>query len=54
MNIFKINEYLTLKLEDKISHVYVNGELLNKCIQLSLNILQDEMSSFEEIDSIDE
>ncbi len=54
MNIFKVNKYLTLKLEDKKTNIYINGELFNQCKYLLLNIPIEEICSFDEIDSVDE
>ena len=63
MEEFKINEYLTLKLEgvcenNKINRwktmIYVAGELFRQCSQLVLNIPIMEISTFDEIQSIDE
>jgi Leucine-rich repeat (LRR) protein len=51
---FKVNEYITLKLEGGKTNIYVKEELFNQCKFLILNIHVSEISSFEEIDSIDE
>ena len=51
---FKVNEYLSLKLEDSSTNIYVKGELFQQCKFLLLNIPVDEIMSFEDIDSIDE
>ncbi|NVM54294.1 MAG: leucine-rich repeat domain-containing protein [Candidatus Helarchaeota archaeon] len=51
---FKVNEYITLKLEEGKTNIYVKGQLFNQCKFLLLNIPVDKISSFDEIDSIDE
>ena len=60
---FKINEYLTLRLEsvyenNKINRwktmIYVAGERFRQCSQLVVNIPTKEISTFDEIQSIDE
>ena len=51
---FEVNKYITLKLEDKKTNIYVNGELFKQCKYLLLNISIEEISSFDEIDSVDE
>ncbi|MFX0137277.1 MAG: leucine-rich repeat domain-containing protein, partial [Candidatus Hodarchaeota archaeon] len=54
MKEFKVNEYITLKLEDKKTNIYVNGKLFNQCKFLLLDIPIDKISSFDDIESIDE
>ena len=51
---FKVNDYITLKLEDGNTNIYVKGELFNQCRFLILNIQVDKISSFDDIESIDE
>jgi len=51
---FTVNEYITLKLEGERSNIYVKGRLFNQCKFLLLNIPVDKISSFDEIQSIDE
>ncbi len=51
---FKVNDYITLKLENNQSKIYVKDKLFNQCKFLLLEILVDEITSFDEIDSIDE
>jgi len=53
-NEFKINDYLSLKLEGRTTNIYVKGVLFQQCKFLLLNIPVDEMVSFDDIDSIDE
>lgn len=52
--IFKINEYLTLKLEGGTSNIYVRGRLFNQCKYLLLNIPVAHVKKFDNIESIDE
>ncbi len=54
MNEFKINEYITLRLEDKKSNIYIKGELFQQCTFLLINIPVEEISSLTNIDSIDD
>lgn len=54
MNAFKVNEYLTLKLENNRTNIYVKGDLFQQCKYLLLNIPTNEISSLDEIQSIDE
>jgi len=51
---FKVNEYITLKLEGGNTNIYVNGKLFQQCKLLLLNIPVEKVSSFDEIESIDE
>jgi len=54
MQEFKVNEYITLKLENNQTIIYVNGQRFDQCKFLLLNIPIDEIRSFDEIESIDE
>ncbi len=51
---FKVNEYLTLKLEDDKTFIYVKGQRFLQCIRLVLQISKSDTNKFEQIDSIDE
>ena len=55
---YKINDYLTLRLEDEEgeskTNIYVNGELFNQCKYLMLNIPIGDNEKFDAIESIDE
>ncbi len=57
---FRINEYLTLKLEEELIEeikrtvIYVNGERFDQCKSLFLNIPLDKVKSTDDIESIDE
>ncbi len=63
MNEFRVNEYITLKLEEddttlklggKETVIYVSGEKFQQCKYLLINIPVNEVSTFDEIQSIDE
>ena len=54
MQEFKVNEYITLRLEDDHTVIYVVGEMFQQCKFLLLNVPVDKISSFDEIKSIDE
>lgn len=54
MKEFQVNNYITLKLEDGKTNIYVGGELFEQCRFLLLNIPINEISSFDEINSVDE
>ena len=58
MNEFKVNEFLTLKLEgdafNKKTNIYVNGELFEQCMYLMLNIPIEDTEKYDDIESIDE
>ncbi len=51
---FEVNEYIKLKLEKGQSNIYVKNRLFNQCKFLLINIPIDKISSFDEINSIDE
>jgi len=51
---FKINKYLTLKLQNDRTNIYVNGNLFNQCKYLLLNIPKDSVHLYDNIESIDE
>ncbi len=63
MNEFRVNEYITLKLEEddttlklggKETVIYVSGEKFQQCAYLLIDIPVSEVSTFDEIQSIDE
>lgn len=51
---FQVNRFITLKLENKITNIYVLGKLFAQCKFLLLNIPIDEVREFDNIKSIDE
>lgn len=54
MREFKVSELITLKLEGDKTIIYVDGMEFRQCKYLLLNILVEQISSFDEIDSVDE
>ena len=54
MKEFQVNKFITLKLEDGKTNIYIDGELFEQCRFLLVNIPIDEISYFDEIDSVDE
>jgi len=54
MNEFKVNEYITLKLESNETNIYVNGIKFIQCKRLVLNIPTKDIRLYDNIDSIDE
>lgn len=50
----RINEYITLKLVNGRTYIYVNGKRFIQCIRLILNISKDDVPLYDEVDSIDE
>lgn len=54
MKEFKINKYLTLKLEKGKTNIYVKGELFLQCKHLLMNINIEKNNSYNEIKSIDD
>ncbi len=54
MKEFRVNNYITLKLEDGKTNIYVDGELFEQCKFLLLNIPVEKVSSLDEIESVDE
>ena len=51
---FRINEHLSVRLEEGKTIIYVNNERFSQCKFLLLNIEVDEIKTFDEIRSIDE
>ena len=52
--IFKANEFITLKLEDDKTNLYVLDKLFKQCMTLVLNIPTDNIMKFDTIHSIDD
>ncbi len=50
---FKINEYITLKLENGKTNIYVKNELFQQCENLLLNIPVENLDKYDEIQSND-
>ena len=53
-NEFKINDFLSLKLENHRTIIYVNNRPFRQCMYLLLNIPVDKIKEYDEIRSIDE
>ena len=51
---FKVNEYITLKLENGRTNIYVKGKWFSSCTFLLLNIPIEKISTFDEIESTDD
>jgi hypothetical protein len=51
---FKINNYLTLKLEGDKTNIYVNGKLFMQCKYLLIHIPHSDISNYDHVESIDE
>lgn len=51
---FKVNQYLSLKLENGKTHLYVNGEEFRQCKYLLLSVPFENAETYNEINSIDE
>ena len=51
---YRINDYLVLRLENKVTNIYVNGKQFTHCKFLLLNIPSDKVKDFDDIESIDE
>ena len=51
---FKINQFITLKLELGKTFIYVNGKKFLQCIRLALSIQKSNVQMYDQINSIDE
>jgi len=51
---FQVNQYLSLKLENDKTNIYVAGKLFRQCKYLLITIPVEKISSFDELESIDE
>jgi len=49
-----INKYITIKLVNGKTYIYVNGRRFIQCIRLILNIPKKEVHLYDDVDSIDE
>lgn len=52
--IFKINDHLSLRLENNKTNIYVGGRLFSQCKYLLLDISKGKSNELKKIDSIDE
>lgn len=53
-NEFRINKYLSIKLENRRTIIYVNNRPFRQCMYLLLNIPIDKIREYDKINSIDE
>ena len=53
MSEFTVNSYLTLKLEDDKTNIYINNEKFIQCKYLLLHLSDSREKNLEDIDSID-
>jgi len=51
---FKINEFIKLRLEGDRTNIYVKNQIFTQCMYLLLNIPEDQVRKYDDIDSIDE
>lgn len=51
---FEVNDYITLKLENGKSNIYVGGRIFQQCKYLLIDIPIDKTRNYGEIESIDE
>lgn len=51
---FKVNEYISLKLENGKTNIFVNDKIFKHCKFLLLDIPINRVDQFNEIESIDE
>lgn len=51
---FKINDFLSLKLQNNRTNIYVKNRIFTQCMYLLLNIPVDRIKDYDLIDSIDE
>jgi Leucine-rich repeat (LRR) protein len=54
MQEFQVSKYLSLRLEDECTIIYIAGKRFRQCKYLLLNIPVDEMYFLEDLESIDE
>ena len=51
---YKINDHIALRLEDRLTNIYINGKLFRQCKYLLLEISSNGKKIARNIDSIDE
>ena len=51
---YSINKFLTLKLEEIHTYIYVSGKRFRQCARLTINITKQTIPIYNNIDSIDE
>lgn len=53
-NEYKVNKYLTVRLENDRTYIYVNNRRFRQCMYLLMNISIEKAEEYSEINSIDE
>ncbi len=51
---FIVNDYITLKLENKVTNIYLNGELFRECKYILIRKTLKELEDIDDISSIDQ
>ena len=51
---FKVNEYITLKLENNVTNIYINDRLFNQCKYIVTRKKIHELEDILKIESVDE
>jgi hypothetical protein len=51
---FKVNKYISLRLENRKTNIYLANKLFRQCKYLLIEIPIDDITSFDDIESIDE
>ena len=51
---FRVNEYITLKLENSLTDLYLNRQKFIQCKRLVINIREKDIEKYDEINCIDE
>ena len=54
MQEFKVNEYLSLKLEDEVTNIYIKDFLFRQCMVILIDISVKKIITLNEIEFIDE
>lgn len=54
MKEFKVNDFITLRLEDGLTNIYMNGELFDQCVSVITRKKVSETKDLLEIESVDE
>ena len=51
---FVVNDYITLRLENNQTNIYIDGKLFRQCKHLLFNIPSENLENYDEINSIDD
>ena len=54
MKKFQINKFITLKLEEGNTNIYLNNNLFLQCKQLLMNLNENEIKSYNKLKSIND